>query len=313
MIIIGSFALQHGLGKVGLKLLKRKGVSDYDFIATRTEATDFIEAAGCTVIQTGLNRVLAKAPDGKMLEFDTHSDIACSNNLYRMYLQTFRTADTVELYGIKVEIAPLEVMYSIKRAHRHSPKKFAKHVGDYNQLHQHFKGVDILDKITKVRYKETVEREKLRTPSLKKASGEFFDDNVSNKTFVHDEIHEVMAHGPRPMFEQILKEPGVSVACSREKFEALGFVDRVRCVQEEAYVIALERAVIPMLFEDGPIANPRDAYRWAVMRICTTLCSGWFREFALENYDDLIYFMDDGYVNKFLNAVENGKIERIQK
>ena len=157
-----------------------------------------------------------------------------------------------------------------------------------------------------------MERERLKTPSLARKAEDFFDDNVSNKTFIHDQIHEVMAFGERPMFEKILKEPGVSVACSKEKFNDLKYLDRIRCVQEEAYVIALERAMIPMLFEKGPLSRPKDAYLWAVMRICTTLCSGWFREFALENYDDLVLFYNSDYVDKFLNAVEDGRIKRIK-
>jgi hypothetical protein len=82
-------------------------------------------------------------------------------------------------------------------------------------------------------------------------------------------------------------------------------------VQEEAYVIALERAIIPMLFEGGPLAQPLEAYKWAVMRICTTLCSGWFREWALEHTNMALDYYDPGYVEKFLKAVDDGLIERI--
>jgi hypothetical protein len=172
-------------------------------------------------------------------------------------------------------------------------------------------GRDILARITDARTKETIERERLRTPSLNKTAKDFFDDNVSNRTFIHDQIHEVMAFGDRPMFEKIQKEPG-KVACSKEKFNALHYIERIRCVQEEAYVIALERAMIPMLFEGAPIANAQKAYQWAVMRIATTLCSGWFREFAVEHYDDIMLLYNENYVDKFLTAVENGKIERVK-
>jgi len=121
-----------------------------------------------------------------------------------------------------------------------------------------------------------------------------------------------MAFGERPMFEKIKIDPD-KVACSKEKFFSLTETQQRQCVQEEAYVIALERAMIPMLFEGEAIANPYEAYKWAVMRICTTLCSGWFREWALENYSNVMFWYDKSYVEKFLRAVESERIERIQK
>ncbi len=313
MLVIGSQALRYQLSKIGKALPPRKGRADLDILATRSEAADLVARAGLELVSTSggsKSKSLYQAPDGTMVEFDI-IQLGTSNHYYDMYMAQSRTLDTVPFFGVELPMAPLEVLYSIKRAHRHSPRNFHKHVQDYNLLRSILR-VDTLDKFTSMRYRETVAREKLKTPSLAKKSDEFFDDSVSNKTFIHDQIHEVMAFGPRPMFEQILIDPGNSVACSREKFENLGYVNQIRCVQEEAYVIALERAVIPMLFVGGPLARPFDAYRWAIMRICTTLTSGWFREFAVENYDDLIYFYDPGYVNKFLNAVEDGRIVRIK-
>jgi hypothetical protein len=108
----------------------------------------------------------------------------------------------VPFYGTDVQIAPLSMLFSIKKAHRHSPRKFEKHVRDYTFLRALVK-VDAFGKVTKMRYAETKERDRLFTPSLKKTKDEFFDDKVSNRTFIHDEIHEVMAFGARPMFEKI--------------------------------------------------------------------------------------------------------------
>jgi hypothetical protein len=215
----------------------------------------------------------------------------------------------VPFYGTDVQIAPLSMLFSIKKAHRHSPRKFEKHVRDYTFLRALVK-VDAFGKVTKMRYAETKERDRLFTPSLKKTKDEFFDDKVSNRTFIHDEIHEVMAFGARPMFEKI-RIAEDTVACSVDKWNALEPLEKVQCVQEEAYVIALERGIIPMLFEGGAVHTPLAAYKWAVMRICTTLTSGWFREWALENHQALIWSYDGNYVQKFLKAVEDGKIKRI--
>jgi hypothetical protein len=309
MIVHGSNAMAFGLNALG-KGLGREPV-DLDIMALPEEIPSLVRKANLTSVKS-TGKFLYKAPDGKMVEIDPII-LGSSNHMYWKLSAEVMKFPVMQFYGIDMEVAPLEMCYSLKKSHRHSPRFFEKTVKDYNLLRKHLQGRDILARITDARTKETIERERLRTPSLNKTAKDFFDDNVSNRTFIHDQIHEVMAFGSRPMFERIQIEPG-KVACSKEKFNKLPERKRIQCVQEEAYVIALERAIIPMLFEGAPIANPTKAYQWAVMRICTTLCSGWFREFAVENHDQLIgvYYYNPNYVDKFLTAVENGKIERVK-
>ena len=47
-------------------------------------------------------------------------------------------------------------------------------------------------------------------------------------------------------------------------------------------VIALERYLIPMISK-----NQETSYNSALIRICTTLSKGWFRQFAVDNYPQL--------------------------
>jgi hypothetical protein len=47
-------------------------------------------------------------------------------------------------------------------------------------------------------------------------------------------------------------------------------------------VIALERYLIPMISK-----NQETSYHLALVRICTTLTKGWFRQFAIDNYPRL--------------------------
>src|SRR3954471_14591001 len=47
-------------------------------------------------------------------------------------------------------------------------------------------------------------------------------------------------------------------------------------------VIALERYLIPMISK-----NQETSYHSALVRICTTLTKGWFRQFAIDNYPRL--------------------------
>ena len=48
-------------------------------------------------------------------------------------------------------------------------------------------------------------------------------------------------------------------------------------------VIALERYLIPMISK-----NHETSYHLALVRICTTLTKGWFRQFAIDNYPRLL-------------------------
>jgi hypothetical protein len=310
MLLIGSQALSIELNKLEAGL-GREPV-DIDIIARPEDARAFIAQAKLIEIKADEHKWIGKAPDGRMIEIERARYASYSSaSLYLDYAERMTDLPTVEFYGHTFQVASLPMLYSLKRSHRHSPRAFEKHVMDYALLRKYVK-TDMLSKITAIRYKETVERERLKTPSLNKTTKDFFDDRVSNRTFIHDQIHEVMAFGERPLFEKIKVDPN-KVACDKEKFMKLKPLERIRCVQEEAYVIALERGIIPMLFEGERIALPLNAYKWALMRICTTLCSGWFREFALENYELLLFMYHPDYVEKFLRAVESGRIKRIEQ
>jgi hypothetical protein len=307
MIVIGSQALRIGLKKIG-RLCRDS--NDLDVFARRDEVRDAVNFMKLDLEKITPHKILCRASDGKHVEFEI-AHPGTSTELCMNWAAEPAQFDQAEFYGLKMDVAPLEMLYSLKRSHRHSPRMFWKHVQDYALLREILKGEDIYSDITALRYKETVEREKLRTPSLNKSTVDFFDDNVSNRTFIHDQIHEVMAFDTRPMFEKIKIDPD-KVACSKEKFFSLSERERIQCVQEEAYVIALERSMIPMLFEGQALANPYESYKWAVMRICTTLCSGWFREYALENHNTILHHYNKDYVHKFLKAVGDGKIKRIE-
>ncbi len=309
MLVIGSQAMRLGLEEIGMAL--GRVPTDLDVFAREYEVGPFLTKAGLDLLKMSLGKTLCKDPNGNFVEIE-HAKPGTSTDLYLDYAEKMALLDQKEFYGLNMHVAPLGMLYSIKRAHRHSPCQFEKHVKDYNRLRTLLRGRDPLARITMLRYYETTEREKLHTPSLNKSTTDFFDDKVSNRTFVHDQIHEVMAFGERPMFEKIKIDPS-KVACSKQKFFALTHEQRDHCVQEEAYVIALERHIIPILFESGKIMSSICAYKWALMRICTTLCSGWFREYAVENYDNLMLRYNWTYTDKFLKAVEEERIKRIEK
>lgn len=214
---------------------------------------------------------------------------------------------------IRVEYAPLEVLYSLKKSHIHFPIKFDKHILDYCLLNDFFNGYDKLSEITKLNFKETENRlGKLKTPSLNKSVKQFFgqSEGYVKSHFIHDDIHKVVAHYDKPIYESLQKDATLA-KCEKDLWNLLSFEDKCKTVLEEAYVIALERKIIPALFGGKPWTDSEKALDWAFMRICTTLCSGWFRQFATDNYFRIKEFINKDYVELFLTKYQNGEIKKI--
>ncbi|RIA96677.1 hypothetical protein C1645_815101 [Glomus cerebriforme] len=65
-------------------------------------------------------------------------------------------------------------------------------------------------------------------------------------------------------------------------FEIVDYQTKLNCVREEAMDIMLERYLVPMISK-----NQETSYNLALVRICTTLTKGWFRQFAIDNYPQL--------------------------
>lgn len=76
--------------------------------------------------------------------------------------------------------------------------------------------------------------------------------------------------------------------CSKEKFNSFFHSQKLQCVAKEAYVIATERFLVP---KDWNFPT-KLAFYLSVNKICTTLCSGFFRDFAIDNYEEVLLQYD---------------------
>lgn len=142
------------------------------------------------------------------------------------------------------------------------------------------------------RVKLTLEAYPQRGPNLDKSNEDFFDDAVE-KVYEHDYIHELFAYHDRPLYTYLKYDSKVDKAwCERDLWKNLQNIDKHRCVAEETYVIATERFLIPSGWE----VPTKLAYMKALKKVCTTLCKGWFRDWAIDNYPAVMNLYDD---NKF--------------
>lgn len=299
MLIVGSKALKFYFPNF------KRVVKDIDIIGYSDDVNTLCDLLYPTEVKKGKNTVLLRNITNKTDIFNTDNvEVLLVDN--SISLRKYMQYDNERLF------ASPEVLFSLKKSHIHFPIKFEKHIEDYSFLYNHFNGVDFLSDVTEINFKEAEERlGKLKTPSLNKTVKEFFgqSDGYVKSYFIHDDIHRVMAHYDKPLYEMMQVDKKLA-KCEKDMWNLFTFEDKCKCVLEEAYVISLERKIIPMIFGGGRGYTSEEALDWALMRVCTTLCSGWFREFATNNYYDIKKLVNKNYVEKFLTEYENGNITK---
>ena len=207
------------------------------------------------------------------------------------------------------QIASLQLLYTIKMSHRYlrNSPHFLKTMNDIRYLRQYFDNDNIIPPLLKDWFKE---REKetydYGHPKLNQNKDGFFDKNQGVVyIFSHDSIHEHVARLDKPAYTYYQKD-GEEVMCSKEKFFSVSEEIRLNGVLEEALTLSLERSQIPF---KGKI-SPKASFDMALEKVATSITSGYFREFAWENYHKVSSMYPENYVDKFWKAVEEGKIKR---
>ena len=132
-------------------------------------------------------------------------------------------------------------------------------------------------------------------PNLNQTVEQFFDDGAT-KVYNHDYLHSLFASQEQRMYNR-LQLDHARAWCSKELWEELPREDKLKWIAEETYVIATERFLVPKDW-NYPM---KLAYGKALNKVCTTLCKGWLRCFAIDNYPELLQMMDE---NKFKQVKE---------
>lgn len=186
-----------------------------------------------------------------------------------------------------------------KAAHAGWDIHWSKTMGDILFLQS--KGVQIDKPLYKKLVKDWTKVHGKKWASLKmKDSTTFFQDAVQRK-YIHDDIHDAVAVYDKPLFESLVYE---GVLCSEAGFERLSYEDKLLLVKEEVWVTALERFLIPNDFQ----YVQQMAYWRSLKKLMTTMSSGWFKLFMIENYGTLYKNTDLSYIEKFKEAELEGRI-----
>lgn len=302
MLLIGSRALVANNPELdGL----RKTV-DWDFICTIDQFTAWHKANKANLqfaIPTqGGKYYHARDKEGMNYEFE----LAWPDTTCERLLDRYDSGDST------VVVAPNEALLMIKLSHRYKRNSphFLKTMSDIKYLRE--KGVELDAWLQGVLPQRESESYDYAHPKLDATSKEFFTGDGVQYVYDHDSIHEAVAltslrRGEAagigiPAYTFYIKE-GSEVMTSKEKFFAVDEVVRLRGVYEESCVLALERSQIPhgLGKDGGPTA--RWSFEMALMKVCTSITSGWFRSYAWENYDKVMALYnelgEDDYIKRF--------------
>lgn len=205
----------------------------------------------------------------------------------------FFVDDVITVEGQDIGVLGLQGLAIVKRSHLWRDLSFDKHITMYHKWLKKYIPTDgyALDYLNR-RTQETMKYFPQGNPNLMQTKEDFFDDAVTKK-YDHDYLHELFAFYDKPLYTRLLRDKELAW-CDREKWDALSFQDKILCVAEETQVIAAERFCIPSNWN----YNPKRAYFAALKKVCTTLTSNWFRDFAIDNYPEIIKKYDPNKFNK---------------
>jgi hypothetical protein len=312
---------------IGSKALRLRGIDtgrpplDVDVIATFDELgklTRWMSARSRTVsIPLSVNKTVLKSVDGTIVEVEiAWPDTAAHSLLTEGSVWAPDVKDDWLMsangfpHPFDVQVATLDQLYALKMSHRYlkNSPHFLKTMRDIQLMRSMGAKVVSADWLKR----RELETYTYKHPKLNVMKKDFFTGDGVQYVFEHDDIHVAMAHfsgkcgDPVPAYTLYAKD-GEQVKSDKVKFLSLSEDVRLYGVLEEAQVLALERSQIPFR---GKV-EARRSFDIALMKVCTSITSGWFREYAWENFDRVNLLYENDYVERFWRAVDDGHVRKI--
>jgi hypothetical protein len=319
LIIIGSKSLYT---RFGSEFSERIQKSDFDVIMHYKDFNNWIKKFSDNIIDMtprSHNKYNIKILiNNKKTQFEIELGFENTSSLFLLENKDIVTDSIyIDPNGTQWNTLSLPYLMLMKKSHLYFPIHFEKNINDYHFIKSKLLDFNLDEKMKKFFELRKVEAEKRfeknhRTPNLNVSNEQFFavSGKAAGRVYIHDDLHKVVKHFDKPIYDMLKYEDKKNLAwCEKDLFNKLPLDYRIKCVQEEAYVIALERYIIPQI---GKYEDFFWCYKRALMRICTTLCSGFFRQFAFENYPLIIESYNSSFVDKFKYAVDNELIQSME-
>lgn len=310
MLLIGSQALSH------YTALTRRPL-DIDVIATFDELgglTSSLKRQGrVESIPLSVNKTVLRCEDGRIIEVELAWEGTAARSLLDGPIPNSargpRKFGMVEGIPIGVGIASLDELYTLKMSHRYlkNSPHFRKTRDDIILMRT--LGGQVFDHAWLIQRED--ETYTYRHPKLNVMKKDFFTGDGVQYVYDHDDIHRAVAHiefdfVPTPAYTLYMRD-GEEVKSDKRKFFAHDESVRLFGVLEEAQVLALERSQIPFR---GKV-EPRRSFDIALQKVCTSITSGWFREYGWENFSLVEAMYEPDYVDRFWKAVDEGRVRKL--
>lgn len=284
MIIIGSNALDYWIDiyriPKDIDIIVTEEEKDLFFKKHRNNIQYFVKKSNC--------KYKCKFKNGMKYEIE----IQGINDSSALILSEINKNYKLEINNDVYFVPTLDILLSLKMSSLNFNINWYKNMDDYYLILKYTNNYN--QKIYEERKKEITER----VINTNKSNDEFFNQSQAKikRIYQHDSIHESIAYYDVPLFNKI-KYDSTKAYCSKKLFNKLSFDDKIKCVKEEIFAIAIERFVLNSEKVDDSVLT--ESYRKSYEKICTTITSGWFREFAINNYLTL-KIPDISYYSKFI-------------
>lgn len=301
IIIIGSSALDMDI---------QRERSDYDMVCTLSAFREVY----ITALNTHRWKMIAGYPytsnhwvyvfqrDDEKIYYDVFLPYSGSN--HEIYESCKNLSPTK--VSNDIILAPLNLLYMIKLSHMYkktSMVEFNKTRADIFLMEENGAVFDEEYRhIFELRKKETYD---YSHPKLNQTKNDFFTDDVPY-VYDHDSIHLAIKNLDKPAY-QYFKPDENEVFCSKDLFDKQDENIKLLSVYEESCVLALERAIIPFGITDSDKIKNR--FEYALMKVCTSITSGWFRRYAWRNYDIVLNMFNMDFYHKFVSGVSSGIVK----
>lgn len=316
ILYIGSLALNEHVSRMQPTWALRQPM-DVDIIATYEDAMAFLKAEGCRFVEPlhegrKLHGIAHTGPLGRPKHYEV--ELAWEASLPHALMTAVWDQSVPDPFSDERRYATIDALYMLKMSHRYRKNSvhFRKTMDDIHALRN--LGAKIPEEFMpwfKAREKETYT---YSHPKLNTTRANFFADDGVNYKYDHDTIHQAIKVMEKPAFDYF-KPDTAEVFCSKELFNACDYSVRRNAVYEESCVLALERSIVP----HPGVLTPDQAFAKALEKVCTSITSGWFREFAWENYYQALEFYDEqttqgrNYIDLFKAGLDNGTVKLFNK
>jgi hypothetical protein len=281
--------------------LRRKPV-DFDFVCTQEDYQSWIEknlhkVNPTKVYPEGSNKVIVEGSTN--LEFEIVKPGASSELLQKLVENNTDSLETP--FGW---VPTFDMLFTIKTSHRYlkNSPHFWKTLTDWHTMR-------MMGAVVRLEYEAFLKLRESETytyahPKLNVTKDNFFKNDNVQYVWDHDDIHKSVALYERPAYTYYLKD-GEQVLCDKSKFFSISQDLRLAGVIEEAAVLAIERSLVP----HPGVWTPEYAWKFALAKVCSSITSGWFRQFAYEQAPQVLKLYPATYWEKFQKDCADGRVK----